>query len=87
MVKCIHDRRKFEDASVIIKQMSTGSKKREKVIGAVFIHRNSNISPSASNIDVISSSLEVFVLAKECDFGSPAILPSLLPLHLTGHSQ
>ena len=87
MVKCIHDRGKFEDASVTIKRMSTGSKKRGKVIGAVFIHRNSNISPSTGNMDVVSSSLEVSVLAKECDFGFPAILPSLLPLHLTDHSQ
>ena len=43
--------------------------------------------PSTGNIDVISSSLEVSVLAKECDFGSPAILPSLLPLYRANHSQ
>ena len=44
VVKCIYNRRKFEDASVTVRQMSTRLKKREKVIGAVFIYRNSNIN-------------------------------------------
>ena len=37
VVKCIHDRREFEGASVTVEQVSTGSKERGKVIGAVLI--------------------------------------------------